>query len=64
MVLWPWLGIRIGEAGFSFPRGGGGGLIEPFGWTTPPKKGSIDRTPKILQRVLKNIFGAFCARLS
>ena len=36
------------EAGFSFP-GGGGGSIEPSGWTPPsPKKGSIDRTPEIL----------------
>ena len=36
-----------GEAEFSFP--GGGGSIEPSGRTPPsPKKGSIDRTPKIL----------------
>ena len=36
-----------GEAGFSFP--GGGGSIEPSSRTPPsPKKGSIDRTPKIL----------------
>ena len=36
-----------GEAGFSFP--GGGGSIEPSGRTPPsPKKGAIDRTPKIL----------------
>ena len=31
-------------------RGGGGGVIEPSG-RTPPKKGSIDRTPKILLRL-------------
>ena len=42
----------------STPRGGrvffsGGGGIEPSGRTPPPKKkgGSIDRTPKILQRL-------------
>ena len=29
-----------GGAGFSFPGGGGGGSIEPFG-RTPPQKGSI-----------------------
>ena len=40
-------GRGAGEAGFSFP--GGGGSIEPSGRTPPsPKKGSIDRTPKIL----------------
>ena len=36
-----------GEAGFSFP--GGGGSIEPS--APPPKKGSIHRTPKILPRL-------------
>ena len=34
---------------FSFP--GGGGSIEPSGRTPPSKKGSIDRTPKILPRL-------------
>ena len=33
--LW---GHSAGEAGFSFP-GGGGGAIEPSGRTPPPKKG-------------------------
>ena len=38
------LGGRVFVSG-----GGGGGLIEPSGRTPPfPKKGSIDRTPKIL----------------
>ena len=38
-----------GEAGFSFRWEGGGGLTEPSGRTPPsPKKGSVDRTPKIL----------------
>ena len=41
------LAVYTGEAGFSFPGGGGG--IEPSGRTPPsPKKGYIDRTPKIL----------------
>ena len=40
---------QMGRPGFRF-RGGGGGSIEPSGRTTP-KKGSIDRTPKILQRL-------------
>ena len=39
-------GARLGRPGFRFR---GGGSIEPSGRTPPsPKKGSIDRTPKIL----------------
>ena len=45
-----WERRETGEAEFSFPGGGGGGSIEPSG-RTPLKKGSIDRTPKILPRL-------------
>ena len=43
---------RSGEAGFSFAVGRGS--IEPSGRTPPaPKKGSIDRTPRILPRLTR-----------
>ena len=42
-----WYKAKVaGETGFSFP--GGGGSMEPSGRTPPPpKRGSIDGTPKI-----------------
>ena len=39
--------LKTGEAGFSFP-GGGGGVDRALRPDPPHKKGSIDRTPKIL----------------
>ena len=46
----PLLVTPLGRPGFRFPEGGGGaGSIEPSG-QTPPKRGSIDGTPKIPQK--------------
>ena len=39
------------KGGRVFVSGGGGGSIEPSGRTPPPKKGSIDRIPKIVLRL-------------
>ena len=44
--------VHMDRGGRVFVSGRGGGSIEPSGRTPPPKKkGSINRTPKILQRL-------------
>ena len=50
--LWETNGAKLGGRVFVCGGGGGGGgSMEPSGRTPPPKKGSIDRTPKILPRL-------------